>query len=35
MPCCGGRYQWRLTVDGVSSEDWAVAFTTLAAQQPA
>jgi hypothetical protein len=31
----GARYQWRLTVDGETSEDWTVAFTTLVAQQPA
>ena len=24
----GGRYEWRLTVDGESDEDWRLAFTT-------
>jgi uncharacterized protein DUF6941 len=31
----GERYEWRLTVDGESNADWAVAFSTLSAPQPA
>jgi len=31
----GERYEWRLTVDGESNEEWAVSFTTLSATQPA
>ena len=30
----GERYEWRLTVDGETNDDWAVAFTTLSASQP-
>jgi hypothetical protein len=26
----GGRYEWRLTIDGESDEDWRLAFTTRA-----
>lgn len=27
----GGRYEWRLTIDGATDEDWRLAFTTRAA----
>jgi len=29
------RYIWKLTIDGESREDWQVAFSTRAAEQPA
>src|SRR5947199_1662771 len=36
LPVHGGeRYEWRLTIDGESNEDWSVAFTTLAVTEPA
>jgi len=31
----GGRYVWRLTIDGRTEENWQVAFTTRAAQPAA
>jgi Family of unknown function (DUF6941) len=29
----GGRYEWRLTLDGKTHEDWRLAFSTRPAQQ--
>jgi hypothetical protein len=29
----GGRYEWRLTIDGKSGEDWRLAFSTRPATQ--
>jgi len=36
LPVQGGeRYEWRLTIDGESNEDWSVSFTTLSVPEPA
>jgi hypothetical protein len=36
LPVQGGeRYEWRLTIDGESDEDWTVAFSTLSVTEPA
>ena len=30
----GGRYEWRLSIDGESHEDWRLAFSTRPAGEP-
>jgi hypothetical protein len=30
----GGRYEWRLSIDGESHEDWRLAFSTRPASEP-
>ena len=31
----GGRYEWRLSIDGESDEDWRLAFSVRAEEEPA
>ena len=30
----GGRYEWRLTIDGEGDEDWRLAFSVRVEEEP-
>jgi hypothetical protein len=33
LPLEAGRYEWRLTIDGASREDWTLPFTVRTEEQ--
>jgi hypothetical protein len=33
LPLDAGRYEWRLTIDGASREDWTLPFTVRSEEQ--